>query len=149
MQLGTLGNKLFTARTLAKAGFVQPVRPDKLVRTALALRRWGPTPAAGYTTSAIRYPDDLAIIDEQGTLTFSEGHRRTNALANAWREAGIKEGDGVAILCRNHRGFVDATVACSKLGAHGLYLNTAFSGPQVTELMEREKPGAIVYDEEF
>ena len=35
----------------------------------------------------------------------------------------------MAIMCRNHRGFIDATVACSKLGAHALYLNTAFAGP--------------------
>jgi acyl-CoA synthetase (AMP-forming)/AMP-acid ligase II len=149
MQLGTIGNKAFTAKTLAKAGFVQPVRPDKLLRTVVALRKWGPTPAAGYTASAIRYPDDLAIIDEQGTLTFAEVDRRTNALAHAWREAGIQEGDGVAILCRNHRGFVDCTVALSKLGAHALYLNTAFSGPQITDVVAREKPVAIVYDEEF
>ena len=52
-------------------------------------------------------------------------------------------------MCRNHRGFIDATVACSKLGAHALYLNTAFAGPQITEVVEREKPVALVYDEEF
>ena len=52
-------------------------------------------------------------------------------------------------MCRNHRGFIDATVACSKLGAHALYLNTAFAGPQITDVVEREKPAALVYDEEF
>ena len=52
-------------------------------------------------------------------------------------------------MCRNHRGFIDATVACSKLGAHALYLNTAFAGPQITEVVEREKPVALIYDEEF
>ena len=52
-------------------------------------------------------------------------------------------------MCRNHRGFIDATLAVSKLGAHGLYLNTAFSGPQLEGVMEREEPVALVYDEEF
>ena len=52
-------------------------------------------------------------------------------------------------MCRNHRGFIDATVACSKLGAHALYLNTAFAGPQITEVVKREKPVALVYDDEF
>ena len=37
----------------------------------------------------------------------------------------------------------------SKLGADALYLNTAFAGPQLTEVVKREKPIAIVYDEEF
>jgi acyl-CoA synthetase (AMP-forming)/AMP-acid ligase II len=37
----------------------------------------------------------------------------------------------------------------AKLGADALYLNTAFAGPQLTEVAEREKPAALVYDEEF
>jgi acyl-CoA synthetase (AMP-forming)/AMP-acid ligase II len=142
-------HKAWVAKTLAGAGIVRPTRPDKLARVGLALHRWGPTPAAGYTASAIRYPNDTAIVDELGTLTFGELHRRTNALANAFARAGIKEGDGVAILCRNHRGFIDATVACSKLGAHALYLNTAFAAPQITDVVAREEPVALVYDEEF
>ena len=52
-------------------------------------------------------------------------------------------------MCRNHRGFVEATAAISKLGADALYLNTAFAAPQLTEVVGREKPKAIVYDEEF
>ena len=59
------------------------------------------------------------------------------------------EGDGVAIMCRNHRGFIDATVACSKLGANALYLNTAFAGPQITDVVKREGPRALIFDEEF
>jgi acyl-CoA synthetase (AMP-forming)/AMP-acid ligase II len=147
--LSQVTQKLFTARTLAVAGILRPTRPDKALRIVNALRRWGPTPAAGYTAAAIRDPGATAIIDELGTLTFEEVHRRTNALAHALSDAGVKEGDGVAIMCRNHRGFIDVTVACSKLGANALYLNTAFAGPQITDVVKREKPVALVYDEEF
>jgi fatty-acyl-CoA synthase len=149
MLLDTLSKKTATARTLIGCGMFGPTRPDKLVRTLKAIRDWGPTTAAGYTASAIRYPDDVAIIDEAGSLTFADVHRRTNALAHAWSDDGIVEGDNVALLCRNHRGFVEAMVALSKLGAHALFLNTAFAAPQLTEVCEREQPRAIVYDEEF
>jgi acyl-CoA synthetase (AMP-forming)/AMP-acid ligase II len=149
VNLSLLSQKLFTARTLTEVGILRPMRPDKLLRVADALRRWGPTPAAGYTISAIRHPGQLAIIDELGTLTFADIHRRTNALAHALSDAGVKEGDGVAIMCRNHRGFVEAVVATSKLGANALYLNTAFAGPQITEVVKREKPAALIYDAEF
>src|SRR5215210_9434348 len=141
--------KLFTARTLAGAGIVRPTRPDRVAKALRALRRFGPTPAAGYSISAIRFPDETAIVDDLGTVTFAEVHRRSNALAHELRAAGIGEGDSVAIMCRNHRGFVDTTVALSKLGAHSLYVNTAFAGPQITEVAEREQPAAIVYDAEF
>jgi fatty-acyl-CoA synthase len=61
----------------------------------------------------------------------------------------VGEGDSVAVLCRNHRYFVDVSTALSKIGADILYLNTAFSAKQLGEVCDREKPAAIVYDDEF
>ena len=142
-------HKLHVAKTLLDTGMLAPTRPDRALRSIAALRRWGPTPAAAYTGAAARYPARAAVIDERGTLTFEEVHRRTNALANELARAGVAEQDGVAIMCRNHRGFIDATVACSKLGASALYLNTAFAGPQITDVLAREDPVAVIYDEEF
>ncbi len=55
----------------------------------------------------------------------------------------------MAVMCRNHRGFIDASVAVAKLGADVLYLNTAFAGPQLVDVLEREKPTIVVHDEEF
>jgi fatty-acyl-CoA synthase len=127
----------------------EPTRPDKALRSLSALRRWGTTAAAAYTGAAIRHPGRTAIVDERGSLTFEEVHRRTNALARELGRAGVSEGDGVAIMSRNHRGFIEATVACSKLGASALYLNTSFAGPQITEVLERERPVAVIYDEDF
>ncbi len=98
---------------------------------------------------AARYPDRAALVDERGVLTFEQVDRRTNALARGLRRAGVAEGDGVAIMGRNHRGFIEATAAASKLGAGALYLNTAFAGPQIADVIAREDPVAVIYDEEF
>ena len=147
--MSSIGNRIHNVRTLAGAGLVRPERPDRALRALRAYSRWQPTPAAGYTISAIRYPDRTAVIDELGTLSFRDIHKRSNALASSLSDAGIGEGDGVAIMARNHRGFVEAIVAVSKLGAHALLLNTSFAGPQLTEVVKREKPVAIIYDEEF
>src|SRR5689334_2252994 len=141
--------KLQTLVTLTRAGIVHPERPDHLFHTVVALLRFGTTPAAGYIGAAKKFPNEPAIIDELGTLTFKQVDERTNALAHTFAADGIGEGDGVAIMCRNHRGWIDAMVACSKLGANALFMNTAFSGPQLTDVAEREQPKAIVYDEEF
>jgi acyl-CoA synthetase (AMP-forming)/AMP-acid ligase II/uncharacterized membrane protein len=144
-----LGQGVHTVKTLGEAGLIKPQRPDRTVRALLAMQRWGFTPAAGYAANAARYPNDDAIVDELGHLSFQEVHERTNRLANAWMDDGLGEGDTVAIMCRNHRGFIEASVAASKLGMNCLYLNTAFAGPQLTEVAQREKPDAIVFDEEF
>jgi acyl-CoA synthetase (AMP-forming)/AMP-acid ligase II len=141
--------KLQVARTLLGTGMVAPERPDRAIRSLAALRRWGPTSAAAYIGGAIRFPERAAIVDDRGTVTFEELNLRTNALAQQLHEAGIREQDDVAIMCRNHRGFVEATVACSKLGAGALYLNTMFAGPQIADVLQREGPAAVIYDEEF
>ena len=146
---GWLSDIAFLVRTFGRAGMLKPRRPDRTTRAVWALYRWGTTLAAGYMGAAANYPDRRAIVDELGTLTFSELDQRTNALANGFARRGIAEGRGVAIMCRNHRGFIEASLACSKLGAHALYLNTAFAAPLVTAVVERESSVAVVYDQEF
>jgi acyl-CoA synthetase (AMP-forming)/AMP-acid ligase II len=130
-------------------GVFRSMRPDRLVHALVLVRRWGLTPAIAYGLAAIRDPDRAAIIDERGILTFAEVDRRTNALARGLRAAGIDSPDTVAIMCRNHRGFIEATVACSKLGANVLYVSTASAGLEVADLIRREDPIAMIYDEEF
>jgi acyl-CoA synthetase (AMP-forming)/AMP-acid ligase II len=147
--LGALREVPFNVKVLADAGVIRPVRPDKLAAMAVLLSRWGASPAAGIAGAAINHPDEPMIEDEAGTLAFAEVHARSNAIARGLADGGVGEGDGVAIMCRNHRGFIEATLAISKLGANGLYMNTAFSGPQLADVIEREKPEALVYDEEF
>jgi fatty-acyl-CoA synthase len=145
----TIGQGLHSVKTLAEAGLIKPERPDRTIRALLQIQRWGYTPAAGYAANAQRYGNEDAIIDELGHVTFAEVHDRTNRLANAWSDAGIVEGDSIGIMCRNHRYFIESVVAASKMGVNCLLLNTAFAGPQLAEVVQREKPVALVYDEEF
>ena len=139
----------FEVKVLREAGILGLHRPDKSAKVISAFVRWGASPALGITTAAIHYPDETALIDERGSLTFDQLNRRSNALAHAFERMGIGHGDGVGIMCRNHRGFIEATLAAAKLGASALYLNTMFAGPQLVEVTRREGPKALVYDEEF
>ncbi|HXV52115.1 MAG TPA: AMP-binding protein [Solirubrobacterales bacterium] len=147
--LGSLPDVPFNLITLAQAGVIRPMRPDKVARVAREIGRWGASPAAGIAAAAIARPDQAMVIDEAGTISFASEHRRSNALARALANQGVRAGDGIAIMARNHRGFIDASLAAAKLGANGLYMNTAFSGPQLEDVMERERPAALIYDEEF
>jgi acyl-CoA synthetase (AMP-forming)/AMP-acid ligase II/uncharacterized membrane protein len=146
---GRVAYQLGSVKILIDAGVVRPMRPDRLVKFVQTLMRWGRSPAAGAIALADRFGNETMIVDELGTLTFSEVHTRSNALAHSLSDLGVVEGDGVGIMCRNHRGFIESTFAVSKLGANSLYLNTAFAGPQLAEVVDREGPKAIIYDEEF
>ncbi|MDP2772042.1 MAG: AMP-binding protein [Nocardioides sp.] len=138
-----------TAKVLTQSGIIRPYSPKVLAGLLKTVVAWGTGPAGGFATLALRAPDDLGVIDELGSLTFGEMHQRSNALARALRAQGVKEGDSVAVMCRNHRGFIDASIAVAKLGADLLYLNTAFAGPQLVDVLEREKPTVVIHDEEF
>ena len=138
-----------TLKVLGEAGVIRPHNPVALARVANVLRQWGTGPAGGFTAAALLDPRRTAVVDELGSLTYDDLRRRSNALARAFAELGVGEGDSVAVMCRNHRGFVDATIATAKLGADILYLNTAFAGPQLVEVIDRERPVLVVHDEEF
>ena len=146
---GRVAYQLGSVKVLVDAGVVRPMRPDRLLKFVQTLMRWGRSPAAGAIALADRFPNETMVVDELGALTFSDVHTRSNALAHSLSDLGVVEGDGVGIMCRNHRGFIESTFAVSKLGGSSLYLNTAFAGPQLAEVVDRERPKAIIYDEEF
>jgi fatty-acyl-CoA synthase len=135
--------------TMARAGIIRPHHPVHLGRAGLSLLGWGLGFAGGVAAQARLVPDRIFVVDELGELTWRQVDERSTRLANALHGLGIEEGDSVAVLCRNHRGFVEVSTALGKLGAHILYLNTAFAAPQVGEVCGRESTTAIIYDEEF
>ena len=124
------------------------MRPDKLARVAAALRRYGTSPAAGIAAGEITRPDKTAVIDDSGEYTFRELHRRSNALARAFATQGSARATASRSWPQPPR-FIEATLALSKLGANALYMNTAFAAPQLAEVVEREGPVALIYDDEF
>ena len=137
-------------RTLAAAGVLAPTQPARLARAAAAMRTFGPTPAAGCAASAARWPNQPAIVDERGSVTYAELDARAGALAAALEaEFGVGPQRPLAVMCRNHRGFVEAMLAGARLGADVILLNTDFPGPQLGEVLEREGAGAAVLDHEF
>jgi fatty-acyl-CoA synthase len=140
-----------TARSvdvMRRAGLVPFPRLDEGVRSLVALRRFGPFAGANHI-SARRDPTAVGIVDELGPLTYKQLDDQSNALARAWSERGIKPGQVVAALCRDHRGLVITMAASGKLGVRLLLMNTGFAKPQLADVAKREGVTALVYDQEF
>ncbi len=122
--------------------------PQNLVGMVADIRRWGEigmVPAL----NARRTPNKAAIVDDEGSMTFKELDDAVNAVANALLAKGVRGGDGVGILARNHRWFVIANYGAARVGARTIMLNTEFSGPQIRDVSEREGAKLIVYDDEY
>jgi acyl-CoA synthetase (AMP-forming)/AMP-acid ligase II len=135
---------------VARSGVWRSVKPSQLLPIERALRRWGQSMAALGAVAAIRYPDQPAVIDELGTITYEELDRRcASQAAGLAATYGIVAGGKVAVLCRNHRGFLEGTLAASRLGADVLFVNTGFAPPQLAAVLERHRPDVFILDKEF
>jgi acyl-CoA synthetase (AMP-forming)/AMP-acid ligase II len=135
--------------TLTRARLIAPLRPDKYLRMAAAVRREGMSMTSGFAMSAQRCPHRAGLIDELGTLTFKQLDERSDALAAGLQALAGGPPKTVGIMCRNHRGFLEALIASYRIGADVLLLNTAFAGPALAEVASREHVDTVVYDEEF
>lgn len=138
--------------TMVRAGVIAPLRPDKYLRIAAAMARENMGITSGFASAAQRCGDRIGLIDELGALTWSEIDQRADALAAGLQGLPSGEPAVVGIMARNHRGFVEALIAANRIGADVLLLNTAFAGPALAEVWQREtadRPSAVIYDEEF
>ncbi|MGW6281748.1 AMP-binding protein [Kribbella sp. NPDC055071] len=138
--------------SLLKSGVWRSARPGHLIGIERALRTWGQSMAALGAIAAIRYPDRPAIISPaDGTqITYQELDRRCERIAAGLHEHyGIVAGSKVAILCRNHRGFLEATLAASRLGADVLFVNTEFAPSQIKSVLDHHTPDLLIHDPEF
>jgi acyl-CoA synthetase (AMP-forming)/AMP-acid ligase II/NAD(P)-dependent dehydrogenase (short-subunit alcohol dehydrogenase family) len=142
-----LGRRAF--RALRGAGVFAPVPPARLPAFGRAMRI-GKGPGMLVAMTAAREPARIAIADERGEISYSELDRRGGAIATGLRDDyGVGAGALVAVMCRNHRGCIEALVAATRLGADLLLLNTDFPAPQLAKIVERERPAVLIHDEEF
>lgn len=144
--LGRVGSML---ATFTRVGLLAPLRPDKYLRIINAAAAEGSNTTVGIAMAAQRCGDRLAVVDELGTLTYAELDRRCNALAAGLQRLAGPTPKAIGLMCRNHRGFIEALAAANKIGADVLLLNTSFAGPALTEVIEREGIDLIFYDQEF
>jgi acyl-CoA synthetase (AMP-forming)/AMP-acid ligase II len=142
------GDEAYFATLCIRSGMIGLERPHRIAKLVLAFERFGMLGGA-VAVGAIRHGDRAAVIDERGELSYAQLHANSNAIANAWRERGLEPGDGVAILVRNHRGFLESVFAAAKCGARVILLNTSFAGPQIREVAQREGTDLLVYDDEY
>lgn len=135
---------------LTASGMLKPASPLQLFNMARNARQMGRSVATLAMLAAVRFPNTAAIIDERGTLSYAQLDQRVKVIAGAmYTTYGIQAGDTVALMCRNHRGFVEAFVAAMRLGANVVLLNTDFPGPQLTQVLARHDLKLLVHDEEF
>ncbi|OLP03583.1 acyl-CoA synthetase [Mycolicibacterium porcinum] len=140
--------ELHYARKMFEAGALRLEPPQNILAMLGDIRTWGEIgmiPAL----NARRHPNRVAVIDDDGEFTFGELDSAAHAVAHELLTMGVRGGDGVGVLARNHRWFLVALYGAARVGARIILLNSEFSGPQIKEVSEREGAKVIIYDDEY
>ncbi len=101
------------------------------------------------TMSAHRYPDRLALVDDQGELTYSELRDQAWALARALKDRGMGSGSRFGIVARNGRGIIIPMAVKGLLGAEIMIMNIGSSAHQISGLLNETEIEYLFVDEEF
>ena len=108
--------ELHYARKMFEAGALKLEPPQNIAAFVADIRRWGEfgmLPAL----NARRTPNSKAVVDDDGEITFKELDDAAHAVANGLLAMGVRGGDGVAILARNHRWVLVALYGAAKVGS--------------------------------
>ncbi|TCJ99508.1 acyl-CoA synthetase [Nocardia alba] len=148
MNLSHLLESVKAIGVLRARGVSDPKTPLETLRTMKESKIYGPQ-ATLVRHSARVAPDQVALADERGELTYRELDEQSTAIARGLGEAGIGEGTVIAVLARDHRGLIMSMIAAGKLGARIALMNTGFAKPQFAEVCVRENVRAVLHDSEF
>jgi bile acid-coenzyme A ligase len=105
-----------------------------------------PVPPIGTQVSALAQlaPDQPALTCDGRTLTRAELDRSTNRLARAYAEHGVGVGDYVTIVLPNSVEWVQAAIACWKLGAVPQPLSPRLPAMEFESLLELKTRALLV-----
>ncbi|OBF59709.1 AMP-dependent synthetase [Mycobacterium sp. 852002-53434_SCH5985345] len=105
-----------------------------------------PVPPIGTQIAALAElaPDEPAVTCDGLTLTRAELDRSTNRLARAYADRGVGVGDYVTMVLPNSVEWIQAAVACWKLGAVPQPLSARLPDAELRGLLDLRPPALLV-----
>ena len=99
--------------------------------------------------TAGKYPARTAIVSQEGRSTYKALKERTDQLAGAMLNAGLKKGDRIAVLFFNCSYFVESYFAAVKIGLVVTPVNFRLTGPEIEYILNDAEPIMLFYGPEF
>src|SRR5262245_16103899 len=91
-------------------------------------------------------PDKPAVVlyPSGKTVTFGEMEARANQLAHLFRQAGLREGDAVAVLIENNEHFHTVLWAARRCGLYYVPINTHLNSAEAAYIIDNSEAKAVV-----
>lgn len=106
--------------------------------------------AARYVTSAIgqftHWGERLAVTCAAGALTFADLLADAHRIARVLAHAGLRRGDGLALLAGNPPEVITASLACALLGVRFTPVYLGRASEPIEHVLRDAAPSAVVFD---
>ena len=99
--------------------------------------------------NANKFPDKIAIVSEEVTLTFGQLNSRVNRLANSLLDLGSKRGERIGVLIHNCHQFIELYFAAAKTGAIFCPYNNHFARSELKEIINYSAPTFLFFDRDY
>lgn len=137
-----------TAKPLIESGALW-MAPKHAPKFAELMARWKFAVAGLIWFSAVRYPNRLALVDDEGELTYTELRDRAFALSRSMMDRGMTEQSAFGVIARNGRGIILPMAMKGYVGAEIMLMNIGSSPEQIEGLIEQNDVKYLFIDEEF
>lgn len=102
----------------------------------------------GLAVFAKETPDKELMIFGDRRITYAEGNRRVNRLANGLLSLGLKESERVAILSYNCPEYLEISLACAKIKAAFVPVNYRLKENEVEYVINNSEARVLFCDED-
>lgn len=96
--------------------------------------------------AAQRWPDNPAIYDDHGTISFQQLYTEAEELRLQLTRLGIKEGMGIGVMAANGRNFIIGIFAAVGTGAAVMPMSPQLKPAEIDDILEQAKLHAIIDD---
>lgn len=98
--------------------------------------------------NALRFPDKQALVCDGASLSWVELDRRVDKLGNALLDAGLRNGDRVAVLLANCSEYFEIYFACARTGVVAVPINYRLLGHELAQIISHAEPSLLIVDAE-
>lgn len=135
--------------SLFHAGLISPAGgPRAWAATLPVLARYRFTTAREVEQAYLTCPERLALIDDNGALTYRQLRDHSQTFAR-WLLSQNLDEIRLGVMARNGRGIITPLAAKGYAGAHIFLLNVGSSPEQLAGCIEENRINVLVIDDEF
>ena len=88
--------------------------------------------------------DEIAIVDDDRSVTWAELDSRVNQVIHGLRAGGVVAGDTISILCGNRIEWFEVSLACANMGVTFIPINWHLVAPEIAYILGDSGSKALV-----